>query len=130
MEESVGEKLLEVAFHSALGQQLSVYALAVELSHSVDLDARRVLHGQDLCGSLLPIDPGHAYPAHILEVGAESVCILAFQLIVNFLRNSESDSRIDDWFVSPAGEQFELTSSIIHGTDMQLSSSDLTVQSS
>lgn len=85
MEEAISEELLQVRFHSPLGEELAVYPLGIQLCNLVDLHAWGVLHGEDLTGCLIPVDAGHSDPGSAAEVLAESVCILPFQPVINLL---------------------------------------------
>ena len=85
MEETIGQYLLQIRFHSQLGQAFPVHAHLVKLRNPVDLDARTVFHGQDFSCCAFPEDSGHLQPVLFTKVGAESVCALSFQGVINFL---------------------------------------------
>ena len=59
MEEAKGEELLQVALHSALGEQLAVDAQLVQLGRAVDLGAGRVLHRQHVLARVGPQNLWH-----------------------------------------------------------------------
>ena len=59
MEEAIGQQLLQVGLHCALGEQAAVDAHALDLCDAVDLHARRILHCQHLLRCELPQHLGH-----------------------------------------------------------------------
>ena len=87
MEEAISQDLLQVRLHCQLGQALPVHSQLLKLRNPVDLDARAVLHGQDLGGGALPEDARHLQPVLCAKVLAKPVGTLALHCVVNFLHN-------------------------------------------